>query len=341
MLLLSETLPVLRLLSDGTPRAVAALATALGVAPARVCLAVEQLRELGLDVERNRVDDTIGLGRPTQMLDAARIRAQSNRLQATHPALHVLDQCDSTNDALRELALCGASSGTCVACEVQTGGRGRRGRKWIAPPGASVALSVLWRFACDVQALTGLSLAAAVAALRALERCGVRELAIKWPNDLLRRGSKVGGILVETVNVDGGCAAIIGVGVNLRLGRTARALIDSLRDPVRGPVAAGLGDDESDAGAPADDTPERNALVAALVDESSAACEVFERDGLEPFRDAWRARHAFQSAQVTISAGSEPVATGRAVDIADDGALIVETAQGRRRFYAGEVSLRS
>lgn len=334
MLLHPETLPVLRLLSDGAPRSIAALSSASGLAPARIQAACDQLADLGAELLREGGSGAIRLGAPCAMLDAARIAALCGASGPVRAAVHVLDQCESTNEVLRSMAINGSPSGTGLGCEVQTGGRGRRGRKWIAPPGASVALSVLWRFSCGLEALAGLSLAAAVASAQALERCGSRELAIKWPNDLLRDGAKVGGILVDTIKIGAEHAAIIGIGLNLRLGHTAHALIDSLRGAERALPAAALGVESQG-------MLDRNTIIAALVDELCAACALFEREGLEPFRAAWLERHAFHNAEVTIGSGAGPFVNGRVVDVASDGALVVDTDQGPKHFYAGDVSLRA
>lgn len=325
---------MLRLLSDGSPFSIGALSSASGLAPEHVRTVCDQLLDLGVDLRRDGSDGSIRLSAPCQMLDAARIAALVQADGSSRPAVHFVEQCLSTNDELRELARGGASNGTGLTCEVQTGGRGRRGRRWIAPPGASVALSVLWRFAGNVQALTGLPLAAAVASVRALERCGAHGLAIKWPNDLLCNGAKVGGILIDTTSGDEGCVAIIGVGVNVAMSDTARTLIDSLGGTERALAPAAL---QRAPGALLD----RNAVIAAMVDEICRACELFAQEGLEPFRAPWLALHALHQAEVTIGSGTGPLVTGRAVDVASDGALIVDTAHGWRRFYAGDVSLRA
>src|SRR6185369_14521141 len=90
-----------------------------------------------------------------------------------------------------------APSGTVVFAEQQSAGRGRRGRAWRLPLGANLMFSVLWRFDAGFAALAGLSLAVGAALAQALESIGVRNVALKWPNDLQVDGRKLGGILVE------------------------------------------------------------------------------------------------------------------------------------------------
>ena len=149
-------------------------------------------------------------------LDAAALRRD---LAERAPALsvEVIAECGSTNTVLAErLATHAAASGSVIACERQVAGRGRRGRIWMSEGGASLTFSLLWRFGRRDRpvALSGLSLTVAVAVAQALEQMGFAGIALKWPNDLLHDGAKLGGILVE-VNAPG--TAIIGIGLNVQL----------------------------------------------------------------------------------------------------------------------------
>jgi len=122
----------------------------------------------------------------------------------------------STNTRLRELASSGAPEGTVVVADAQTAGRGRHGRTWNSPAGAGLYASVLVRPDVAAGAAQMLTLAAAVAVAEALAELGVRDIEVKWPNDVLAGGRKVCGILTEAgligERVD---AAIVGIGVNV------------------------------------------------------------------------------------------------------------------------------
>src|SRR5204862_6473843 len=115
------------------------------------------------------------------------------------------ERCGSTNTVLRDEG----RPGVLLATNEQTAGRGRRGRRWYSAPGADIAFSLSAEIANPV---AGLSLVAGVAAAGALRALGVREVALKWPNDLLVSGAKLGGILVETR----GRLAVFGFGINCR-----------------------------------------------------------------------------------------------------------------------------
>src|SRR5918996_1808670 len=111
--------------------------------------------------------------------------------------VRVVERCSSTNDLLLRTS---SEKPLLVAAEEQTAGRGRRGRRWHSAPGAGVTFSLASRIRRPARELAALSLVAGVAAIRALRRLGVHQASLKWPNDLVVDGAKLGGILVETRN---------------------------------------------------------------------------------------------------------------------------------------------
>lgn len=154
---------------------------------------------------------------------------------ACHFDVDLLAVCDSSNTRLLARAEAGAPSGTVIVARQQTAGRGRRGRHWISSADDSLTFSLLWRFPPAV-ALEGLSLAVGLALARALEQMGGTGLTLKWPNDVLFEGRKLAGILIELSSThargsERRLAAIIGIGLNLRLPLDPAGLLDQ-------PVAA-------------------------------------------------------------------------------------------------------
>jgi BirA family biotin operon repressor/biotin-[acetyl-CoA-carboxylase] ligase len=246
----------------------------------------------------------------------------------------VLPTCDSTNAVLLGRAESGAPSGTVVIAEEQTAGRGRRGRSWFASPGDSLTFSLLWRFAPGT-APAGLSLAVGVAVARALQKVGagspcvpgtsLREqvTALKWPNDILRDGRKLGGILVELVP-GAPHAAVIGIGINLRL---PAAMPEEVRAASAALSAGG-------------DAPDANALYAALLGELLVTLETFATAGFAAIRPQWLAHHAHQDARVTLSSDFGPPREGICRGVDTDGALLLDVDGRVERILSGEVSLR-
>ena len=256
--------------------------------------------------------------------------------------IDVLPRCSSTNAVLLARAEAGAASGTVVVAEEQTAGRGRRGREWIAAPGDSLTFSLLWRFAPGVMPI-GLSLAVGVAVVRALQqvmRSGIQPdgagdtpqskyplgVALKWPNDILFQGKKLGGILVELVP-GAPHAAVIGIGINQRLPAT-------LPPEVRA-TAAAL--DEISDGSQMDS----NSLLAALLSELLLALESFALAGFAALRPDWLACHAFQNEPVVLLADFSPPQPGICRGVDNEGALLLETDGRIERILSGEISLRA
>ena len=254
----------------------------------------------------------------------ASIAAISDKLGAAARRfdIDVLPSCDSTNAVLLNRAEAGAPSGTVVIAEEQTAGRGRRGRSWFASPGDSLTFSLLWRFAPGT-APAGLSLAVGVAVARALQSAGAGGIALKWPNDILREGRKLGGILVELVP-GAPHAAVIGIGINLRLPA-------GMPEEVRATSAALSANGEA---------LDPNDLYGALLGELLITLEAFAALGFAAIRPEWMAHHAFQDARVSLSTDFGPPRTGICHGVDTDGALLLEVDGRIERILSGEVSLR-
>ena len=240
--------------------------------------------------------------------------------------IDLIPQCESTNSLLLARAEVGAPSGTVLISEHQTAGRGRRGRAWISAPGDSLTFSVLWRFSPGIVP-AGLSLAAGLAVAMALARLGVGGTAgdatvqLKWPNDILQSGRKLGGILIE-LQPGASHAAVIGIGLNLRL---PAAMPEDIRL-----TAAALPPGIN-----------ANELMAAVLAALLSVLERFSFSGFSSLREEWLRLHAFQDAPVCLLSDFDPPREGvsRGVDV--DGALLFESAGRVERVLSGEVSVRS
>ncbi len=274
----------------------------------------------------------------TDSLDAARISgllaglADGPAAAAGGPlAIAVVAETGSTNADLRERAA-SLPGPLLLAAERQTAGRGRAGRSWLAEPGDSLCFSLAWRFAGPLHRLTGLSLAVGVALAECLRAPRIdgqpgTPVMLKWPNDLLVDGAKLGGILIETTGASAlhGAWAVIGVGLNVRANAERDASIDQ-------PVAAL---------APAGSAIDRNALLAQLAASLARALERFDREGLAPFVARWDALHAHAGQTVSIVEQGRTLHQGRALGIDGSGCLQLDTGAGMVKVAAGDVSLRA
>ena len=226
--------------------------------------------------------------------------------------VRVVRRCSSTNSLL--LAESPARP-VLLAADEQSAGRGRRGRRWHSPAGAGVLFSLALPMRRPVRELGGLSIAAGLAAVRALRALGAAEAALKWPNDLLVRGAKLGGILVETRAREAGSLAVIGVGINHL---PAGGLSGRLRRRVA--ALAGL----------LHPLPVRNVVIGALARELCAALDAFDATGFAAFRADWEGAHAHAGQRLRVRLADGRVVAGTAAGHAADGALQQRTQPGLR-----------
>lgn len=316
----SHTFPLLRLLADGHFHSGEALGRSLGLTRAAIWNAVKQAEELGVEIFSVR-GKGYKLAQPVDFLEQKIIA----ELVGNDFAVEVLPSSPSTNTHLMQRAAQGAASGSCVAAELQTAGRGRRGRTWFSGLGNGLTFSLLWRFGMGAGSLGGLSLVAGVALVRALEELGFAGIQLKWPNDLLFEGRKLAGILIELQGeMQGPTTAVIGIGLNLHLPDSARSSIDQ-------PVA-----DLAEIGA----LPSRSVILATLLRHLGQVFHQFEQEGFPPLREEWQSRHAFHGHAVKLLLPDGSIRPAVIHGVAEDGTLLADAGQGNQRFSSAEISLR-
>ena len=313
-------------LADGRFHSGPEIAQVMGISRAGVWKHVKRIENLGLEVV-SLPGKGYRLTRPIELLDAQKI------LDGLDPAvkglmgpLHIEGVLESTNSTLMQMAAGSTPNGTVVLAEFQKQGRGRIGRSWLSPLGGGICLSLLWRFQ-DPRQVAGLSLAVGVALARSLESLGARHVALKWPNDLLWHGAKLGGILIEIAGeAHGSCAVVIGVGLNIDLPAEMETRIDQTVTDLRR-VLGGK-------------TDLRNETVSGFISHLLKILESYAEVGLQAYLPEWRTIHGDAGKPATILVGDHAV-NGQVVDVSPEGFLIFEEEGGERRTFAsGEVRLR-
>ena len=319
---------LLVLLADGRLHSGEWLAKELGVSRAAVWKGIERLRALGLEVQALPRRGYC-LSNAVELLDARRIAAELGPHRRPQlRKLELLFEVDSTNTRLLAAVPPPPGFADAALSELQHAGRGRRGRNWIAPFGAGIALSMAWTFGEGAGALSALSLGVGVAIARALSRAGAIGVALKWPNDIWFKDRKIGGVLIELRAEAGGPAhVVIGVGINVVLTAAARREIEAGGVRVASVADACAG------------TPSRNLVAGAILDELLSMLGRFEQEGFAAFREAWTALDALHGRPARVLLG-ESVISGTARGVDSEGALLLETPDGVRRFVSGEASLR-
>ncbi len=318
---------LLGLLADGERHSGEELAAVLSVSRAAVWKQLRQLAEWGIEcvAERGR---GYRLAQPLNLLDSAAIRdgmpqfaAGRLRNLAVHEALA------STSDTLLDVDDLPAGRFDACLAEFQTAGRGRRGRRWLAPFGSGLCLSVNWSFRDAPAALGALSLAAGVAVLRALARQGVANAGLKWPNDIVHEGRKLGGILIDLRGEAAGPAyVVVGVGLNTCLPAQTMAALRAAGIEAVDLATLGV-------------VPRRSAAAAVLIGELALALEEFDARGFAAFAEEWQGADVLAGRPVQVQQG-EQLQEGVARGVDEDGALLLDTAGARRRVLSGEVTVR-
>lgn len=240
---------------------------------------------------------------------------------------HFFSELDSTNDRLKVMARQGAPHGTVLLADRQTGGHGRMGRTFLSPEGMGVYLSILLRPSCAPADLMHLTCATGVAMCEAVEQAARFRPSIKWTNDLVYGKRKLGGILTELgLNPKGGVDyAIIGIGINCCQAETDFA--PEIRD-IAGSLSMAAGREI-----------DRSQVAAAMMD---ALCRMTGNllSGKAWLLDQYRKDCITVGQDISLLRGEE-VRHGHAVDVDDNGALVVAFPDGSvEAVNSGEVSVR-
>lgn len=320
---------LLACLADGECHSGAELGRLLGVSRTAVWKHLQKLDELGLPLtpvrgRGYRLDGGLELLRheaiEAGLTDEARAYLQS---------LELFSVTDSTNARALEKAAQSHTGYVCLA-EHQLAGRGRRGRHWVSPFGSNLYLSASWGFDGGAAQLEGLSLAVGVALCQVLEQQGLQEVSLKWPNDLLWRGRKLAGVLLEMAGDPAGqCHVVVGIGLNLAMPGTSADAIGQPWVDVRG-ACAGEGVAE----------PSRNQLAAALINALLPLLAGYHQTGFAAYLPAWQQRDAYAGQPVVMkSARREQRGIARGVDVT--GALRLEVDGAIELCHGGELSMRA
>lgn len=237
-----------------------------------------------------------------------------------------LDSVDSTNTYLTQSYVVGQRQGlVAVLAHEQTQGRGRAGRVWVAEPEASLCLSIGLPIASSEMPFLPLCVGVGIAL--SLQSLGI-SVSLKWPNDVLIQGRKLAGVLCEGGQGPHGGFTVVGIGLNIQpvhlpagfSGVQPTALVEHW--PTYRPL------------------PDARALAYRLVPSVVSAIEQGRGSGLDDIEPWFAQRDAFVGQPVVVSDRGQVLMQGLALGLASDGAYRIQTPQGERRVYVGDVSLR-
>lgn len=321
-------------LADGQCHTRREIAASLGLAIDELPEILAALATKGLDV-RSINDGTYQLARPIELLDAGHIRASlAAAIEARISDLEIVFSTESTNTRLLDKPA--EPSGAVQVClaEYQSAGRGRMRRPWHSPLGGGLCMSVAWSLARTNDHIATAGLVAGVAVRKALEQCGVRQAMLKWPNDLVQNGRKLGGLLLETRGQghrgsQASAKLVLGIGLNYFLDSRHREIIGELGGLQPGDIVEACGGNE----------PGRNLVLATILSHLLPALEQFSTEGFAPFVDAWRFADVCKDKSVRVLTPTGELA-GVARGINASGALQVEIDGEIMSIVSAQVSLR-
>jgi BirA family biotin operon repressor/biotin-[acetyl-CoA-carboxylase] ligase len=302
------------------------LAEKFHVTRATIHNCILRIESLGIGVERVR-----GLGyRLSQPLD---LLNNTDILSKLHPqvadklcSIQCLQEIDSTNHYASTLALPEAGQFSVVLAEMQTAGKGRRGRNWVSPYAANIYMSVLWPLQRPLHEAGALSPLLAIGMLQALQSLGVEGLGLKWPNDIYCQNKKLAGLLIEcSGEISGGCKMVVGMGVNVLMSQYENIDISQEWTDINSNTL-----DWNDS---------RNQVASNLLNNTVLGLAQFEKNNCADLSDQWAQWDVMKDKQVDIHSAQQ-IRTGIARGINASGCLLLETSQGLEKISAGDVSMR-
>ena len=335
---------LLTTLADGQYHSGEDLARHFGVSRTAIWKQLKQMTDAGIRIDSVRgkgymLDDAI------ELLEEASIREQlesnTGLLVQQINCEYVIGSTNAAALALVESSASGGLSGTAIFAEQQTAGRGRRGRVWESPLGRNIYCSLVWEFSGGAAAIQGLSLAIGVVMVELLEELGYLDVELKWPNDLLWRGKKLGGILIEMQgDVDGPSTVVAGIGLNVSMSHLASIEIDQPWVDLAGIAAA---QQEAGDGSKQSLMPRavsgRNRLAAALLNRLVPALADYELETFSSYLERWEQHDAHRGKQVILQQGDERI-LGDYLGVASNGNVVIATALGEQQYSSGEIRLR-
>ena len=314
-------LQIIDALGDGEFVSGEVLGELLGVSRTAVWKHLNKLADWGVTIESikgrgYRIPEGMELLRDTTIL-----AGMSRHARQLVGELRVLGSIESTNSEVRSQVELDSPRGFVCFAERQTHGRGRHGRTWVSPFGRNIYMSLSWHFEGGAAELEGLSLAIGVGVARVIEAFGVTGITLKWPNDILLSGQKVGGVLLEMMGDPvGECQIVVGVGINLGMAESV-----AISQPWADLAAHGsIG---------------RNRLASALLSELLPMLESYSTAGFGVYRARWQELDAYRDKPIKLLTPKMTV-RGLGRGVTTSGAVQIEVDGKIESYSGGEISLR-
>jgi BirA family biotin operon repressor/biotin-[acetyl-CoA-carboxylase] ligase len=311
--------------ADGGYRSGEDIAAKIGVSRSAVWKAIGQLKKGGYVIESSQSRGYMLISSPDLCMPDLKAILSLSAEKRSHELLF-FNTAASTNILAMDMAACGCTEGTIVIADTQTAGKGRLGRTWLSPAGKNLYMSMVVRPDMPPRDATALTLLSAIACASALIKyCGM-PVSIKWPNDLIAGGLKIGGILTEIrADIDRIYHAVVGIGINVNLScEDMPAEINQVATSVLIETGRRFS---------------RTGLAAEIITEFDRWYELLLTKGKKVVMERWIELSDTIGKQVRVAVG-DLIFAGTAEGIDDEGLLIIRLADGSsRKFSAGDVTI--
>ncbi len=323
---MTDLLLLLDYLSDGQFHSGEDLAVELGVTRTAIWKKIQKLNAIlpvkiiSVHSKGYKIKNPLTVLNKNRILDylPAEFHSQLNQLE-------VLLECTSTNQYLLECLEQNQLKNGVVLAETQTQGRGRRGRYWVSPFGSNIYMSLSWQMGISIAEMAGLSLVVAISVAKALQKFGIDDVMLKWPNDVYVDGRKLAGILLELRGESNSpCSAIIGIGVNVNMPEDMADKIDQPWIDMQQLLKKQVN---------------RNKVAAMILNELIPRLQQFNKTGFSGFMNEWE-QLDFLAGKVINIEGHMQLSEGVASGVDKQGALLVEYKGQVQALYSGEISIR-
>ena len=315
---------IFSMLADGKFHSGEELGSKFSVSRSAIWKKIKTLQELGVDIHCVK-GKGYRVGYPVELLDREKIISLLDKDVMSLPAgveIHTI--IDSTNQYLLDHINDPAFHRYVTLAEYQTAGRGRRGNRWLSPFAAGITMSIAWHFDIPPEPVAGISLGAGVATMRLLQKLGIRNAGLKWPNDIYIAGRKLGGSLVELqAESEGPFNAVIGIGINYSFPVIENDIEQPWID------IAGI----------LQPLPPRNLVVAGLISEMFRLFTRAEKVGFSDVIEEWRRYDCMQGKEAALLLPGRQL-YGLVLGIDNAGALLMSVNDKTEKFSSGEISLR-
>ncbi len=323
---MTDLLTLLNHLSDGQFHSGEDLAIELEVSRTAVWKKIRKLNEflpnkiISVQSKGYKIEEPITVLNKKEILDSL-----LTKFHTLLQRVEILLECPSTNQYLLECLEQNQLKNCVVLAETQTQGRGRRGRYWVSPFASNVYMSLLWHLDISIAEMAGLSLVVAISVAKALQKFEIKNVKLKWPNDVYVDGQKLAGVLLELRGESNSpCHTVIGMGVNVNMPKNAASQIDQQWVDMQSLLKTNVN---------------RNEVAAMILNELIPCLQQFNEKGFVSFVSQWEQFDLLAGHTINIE-GHMHLSEGIARGVDKQGALLVESNGGINPLYSGEVSIR-